>query len=61
MEAVKHTRIYAIVFFLFRDGARMAEAAIDLLPIDADGRSRMSRSLQVMRTQAGFPRFEAAE
>jgi len=37
-----------LLFFLFRDGERMAAATIDLLPIDADGRSRMSRSLQSM-------------
>ena len=37
-----------LLFFLFRDGERMAEAAVDLLPIDADGRSRMSHSLQSM-------------
>lgn len=37
-----------LLFFLFRDGERMAEAAVDLLPIDVDGRSRMSRSLQSM-------------
>ncbi len=37
-----------LLFFLFRDGEKMAEAAVDLLPIDADGRSRMSRSLQSM-------------
>jgi predicted PurR-regulated permease PerM len=37
-----------LLFFLFRDGQRMAAATLDLLPTDADGRSRMSRSLQSM-------------
>ena len=37
-----------LLFFLFRDGERMAEAAVDLLPIGADGRSHMRRSLQSM-------------
>jgi predicted PurR-regulated permease PerM len=37
-----------LLFFLFRDGERMAAATLDLLPTDADGRSRMSRSLQSM-------------
>jgi len=37
-----------LLFFLFRDGERMAAAAIGLLPTDAVGRSRMSRSLQSM-------------
>ena len=37
-----------LLFFLFRDGQRMAEGALDLLPLDTDGRSRMSRSLQSM-------------
>lgn len=37
-----------LLFFLFRDGERMAAATIDLLPTDADGRSRMSRTLQSM-------------
>jgi len=37
-----------LLFFMFRDGQRMAAATVDLLPTDADGRSRMSRSLQSM-------------
>ena len=37
-----------LLFFLFRDGQRMAAATLDLLPTDAEGRSRMSRSLQSM-------------
>jgi predicted PurR-regulated permease PerM len=37
-----------LLFFLFRDGQRMAAAAIDLLPTDAVGRNRLSRSLQSM-------------
>ncbi len=37
-----------LLFFLFRDGEKMAAAAIDLLPTDADGRNRMGRSLQSM-------------
>jgi predicted PurR-regulated permease PerM len=37
-----------LLFFLFRDGQRMAAAALDLLPTDTDGRNRMSRSLQSM-------------
>jgi predicted PurR-regulated permease PerM len=37
-----------LLFFLFRDGQRMAAATLDLMPTDADGRSRMSRSLQTM-------------
>jgi predicted PurR-regulated permease PerM len=37
-----------LLFFLFRDGERMAVATLDLLPTDADGRNRMSRSLQSM-------------
>ena len=39
-----------LLFFLLRDGQRMAAATVDLLPTDADGRSRMSRSLQSMLT-----------
>jgi predicted PurR-regulated permease PerM len=39
-----------LLFFLFRDGQKMAEAAVDLLPIDSDGRNHMSRSLQSMLT-----------
>lgn len=39
-----------LLFFLFRDGDRMAAATLDLLPTDAEGRSRMSRSLQSMLT-----------
>jgi predicted PurR-regulated permease PerM len=37
-----------LLFFFFRDGRRMAFATLDLLPIDAEGRSHMSRSLQSM-------------
>ncbi len=37
-----------LLFFIFRDGERMAAATLDLMPTDADGRSRMSRSLQSM-------------
>ncbi len=37
-----------LLFFLFRDGERMAAAALDLLPTGADSRDRMSRSLQSM-------------
>jgi len=37
-----------LLFFMFRDGERMAAATVDLLPTDADGRSRMGRSLQSM-------------
>ncbi len=37
-----------LLFFLFRDGERMAAATLDLLPTDAEGRNRMSRSLQTM-------------
>jgi predicted PurR-regulated permease PerM len=37
-----------VVFFLFRDGQKMAAATLDLLPIDPEGRSRMSESLQRM-------------
>jgi predicted PurR-regulated permease PerM len=36
------------LFFLFRDGQRMAAATLDLLPTDADGRNRMSKSLESM-------------
>lgn len=39
-----------LLFFMFRDGERMAAATIALLPIDADGRLRLSRSLQSMLT-----------
>jgi predicted PurR-regulated permease PerM len=37
-----------LLFFLFRDGQRMAVATLDLLPTDADSRNRMSWSLQSM-------------
>jgi len=37
-----------LLFFLFRDGERMAAAALELLPTDDAGRSRLSRSLQSM-------------
>jgi len=37
-----------LLFFMFRDGRRMAAATVDLLPTDADGRSRMGRLLQSM-------------
>ena len=37
-----------LLFFLFRDGQKMAAVTLDLLPTDADGRSRMSQSLQAM-------------
>lgn len=37
-----------LLFFLFRDGERMAAATLDLLPIDAEGRQHMSRSLESM-------------
>jgi predicted PurR-regulated permease PerM len=39
-----------LLFFMFRDGERMAEATLDLMPTDADGRSHMSRSLESMLT-----------
>jgi predicted PurR-regulated permease PerM len=37
-----------LLFFMFRDGERMAEATVDLLPIDTDGRDHMRVSLQKM-------------
>lgn len=37
-----------LLFFFFRDGQRMAAAALDLLPTDAEGRGRVSSSLQSM-------------
>ncbi|MFI5166313.1 MAG: AI-2E family transporter [Thermoanaerobaculales bacterium] len=37
-----------LLFFLFRDGERMAAATLDLMPTGAEGRSRMARSLQSM-------------
>jgi predicted PurR-regulated permease PerM len=37
-----------LLFFLFRDGQRMATAALDLLPTNAAGKQRMSQSLQSM-------------
>lgn len=39
-----------LLFFVFRDGERMAGAALDLLPTDAEGRARMSQSLRSMLT-----------
>jgi predicted PurR-regulated permease PerM len=37
-----------LLFFLFRDGRRMAEAILDLLPTDAQTRARIGRSISDM-------------
>lgn len=37
-----------LLFFFFRDGDRMSEAAIQLVPSDAEGRAGLRRSFKVM-------------
>jgi predicted PurR-regulated permease PerM len=47
-DATVTVLLMIFLLFFFRDGQRTAAAAIDLLPTDADGRNRMSRSLESM-------------